>query len=143
MIFTAVLSFSAHAEVPKELLKVQREGNAYYRGDLKASGTNAAYKVPHLFEVLPKNSVGSCSNTAAIKAVLARKLGYYPLIASFRMHSGAYHAVVVIKKPGVDSGWWLLNNDTNWVREYDTLRGLDDLFVAPLSWWQLQAGVKK
>ena len=115
-----VFSFSAFAGDKENLSKIQREGHAYYRTDLKVANAiyygDGQYTVDKPFHVLPKNSVASCSHDVAIKVKMIReKLPHLnPEVVVYRrniMGRTFYHTLVVVAKP--EGGYWVLDNK-NW-----------------------------
>lgn len=139
-----VVSCSAFAsDIPKELVKIHREANHYYRIDGKAVTlveSGGDYVPEKMFGILKFNSPASCSHTAALKAKwIAERTDYKPFIVVYQMKSGFYHAVTVVMHEG---GWWWMDNDTNWIESYASLFGLQDMRAATLEQWQELYGVK-
>ena len=123
----ALGSIAAYAEgVPSELAEIQREGHYYYTVDRKVSVSLSRGEYPavkNVFQVLPKNSPGSCTHEAAIKVKMLKERmpDIKPLVMVYetRMNGMAYfHAVVLVF---ANEGVWILDNKDMWVDEYASL----------------------
>jgi len=126
---------------PKELTRIQREGNAYYRVDLKAANLSSRvsdYRIHNAWQVLPKNTPASCTNTVAIKVKkIVENTEYKPLVFVYQTKGSGiplYHTVVAVLTP--DSGWWVLGNSTNYVRYYKDLSAFKNLEVGTLEYFR-------
>lgn len=115
-------------DIMRDLTRIQREGNAYYIYNQRASnwlaGMDNGFRVPDLFQVLPKNSAGTCSNTVAIKIQMIREQlpSLDPYVAVYDVEGYGQpvsHTVVFVN---VDGKTYWLGNGSSYVQPVDGYR---------------------
>ncbi len=109
--FCLLLSIPSLA-VPDDVKDIQWYGNRHYKIDYATQDAVRLQKplpvIKSPWVVLPKDSVGSCTHTAAVKVKWLRESGYNPLIVVVE-RMGYNHTYVALIDPD-SQGYWILDN---------------------------------